>query len=235
MGRGGARARLGLGELSTLRPPLAGYARGRFAQLRRRQGRREDARALLAQAGAHVLVPLVQAELALDEGDPSAALGHAERYLRGLGGEGSIESAAALELLVAIAVRPWATCASAHESRARLATIAQAVGTGALRAAERRRGGRAAAADGDLGTARRAFEDAIDLYARSAAPFEGAQRAARARSCARRRRPCGGRRRARAARPGRRSTGLGAGPAAAGAGELVALLARRTAASSARG
>jgi LuxR family maltose regulon positive regulatory protein len=67
------------GELSTLRPPLARYARARLAQLRARQGRVRDARALLAQADPHVLAPLVAAELSLDEGDSSAALGHAER------------------------------------------------------------------------------------------------------------------------------------------------------------
>src|SRR3954447_21547328 len=61
------------GELATLRPPLAGYARARFAQLRRRQGRNREAHALVAQAGAHVLTPLVQAALALDEDDPSGA------------------------------------------------------------------------------------------------------------------------------------------------------------------
>ena len=93
------------GELSTLRPPLAGYARARLAQLRRRQGRNGEARALVAQAGAHVLARLVQAEIALDEDDLAAALAHAERYLRGcLGGEESIERAAALELLVPILI-----------------------------------------------------------------------------------------------------------------------------------
>ena len=50
--------------LTILRPPLAGYARARLAQLRRRQGRPREARALVEQAGAHVLAPLVNAELA---------------------------------------------------------------------------------------------------------------------------------------------------------------------------
>src|SRR3954467_2904405 len=70
------------GELSTLRPPLAGYARARFAELRRRQGRHRAARALLAEARTHVLVPLVRAAVALDDDDLPAALGYAERYLR---------------------------------------------------------------------------------------------------------------------------------------------------------
>jgi LuxR family maltose regulon positive regulatory protein len=162
------------GELSTLRPPLAGYARARLAQLRRRQGRQREARALVAQAGAHVMAPLVQAALALDEDDPSGALGYAERYLRALEGQQPIESAAALELLVPIRVR-LGDPAAARDAHARLAAIADAVDTGPLRASERLAAGRIALADRDLDTARRAFEDAIDLYLRSVAPFEAAQ------------------------------------------------------------
>ncbi|MGK2939604.1 MAG: LuxR C-terminal-related transcriptional regulator [Solirubrobacteraceae bacterium] len=163
------------GELSTLRPPLAGYARARLAQLRRRQGRNGEARALVAQAGAHVLARLVQAEIALDEDDLAAALAHAERYLRGcLGGEESIERAAALELLVPILIARGdpARASTAHEQ---LAAIAEAVPTDSMRAAERRAAGRRAAANGDLDAARPGFEDAIDLYSRSVAPFEAAE------------------------------------------------------------
>ena len=161
-------------ELSRLRPPLAGYARARFAQLRRRQGSQRAARALVAQAGAHVLAPLVQAEIALDDDDPSAALGYAERYLRGLGGDQPIESAAAFELLVPIRIR-LGELAAARDAHARLAAIAEAVATGPLRAAERCARGRIALVDREPGAARQALEDAIDLYHRSVAPFEAAQ------------------------------------------------------------
>jgi ATP/maltotriose-dependent transcriptional regulator MalT len=162
------------GELSTLRPPLAGYARVRLAQLRRRQGRRREALALLEQAGAHVLVPLARAELALDEDDLSGALSHAERYLRGVAGEQSIESAAALELLVPIQIG-LGDLEAARAAHARLAAIAEAVGTDSLRAADRLASGRIALAEQLLDAARSALEDAIDLYARCAAPLEGAR------------------------------------------------------------
>ena len=160
--------------LTILRPPLAGYARARLAQLRRRQGRLREARALLDRSGTHVLSPLVNAELALDEDDPPAALGHAERYLRGLGSEQPIESAAALELLVPIRVR-LGELSAAREAHAQLAAIAGSVRTDQLRAAERSAAGRIALAERDLDLARRAFEDAIDLHVRSVAPFEAAQ------------------------------------------------------------
>jgi ATP/maltotriose-dependent transcriptional regulator MalT len=160
--------------LTILRPPLAGYARARLAQLRRRQGRLREARALLDRSGTHVLSPLVNAELALDEDDPPAALGHAERYLRGLGSEQPIESAAALELLVPIRVR-LGELSAAREAHAQLAAIAGSVRTDQLRAAERSAAGRIALAERDLDLARRAFEDAIDLHVRSVTPFEAAQ------------------------------------------------------------
>lgn len=162
------------GELSTLRPPLAGYARARLAQLRRRQGRMPEARALAADAGTHLLARLVQAEIALDEGDAAAGLAYAERYLRGLEGELSIERAAALELVVPAAIalgQPGA----AEDALGRLATIAAAVPTDALRAAERTAAGRIAADGGDLARARAAFEDATDLHVRGGAPFDAAE------------------------------------------------------------
>jgi len=161
------------GELSTLRPPLAGYARARFAELRRRQGRHREARDLLAQAGTHVLVPLVRAAVALDDGDASAALGYAEKYMRSLGGDQPIESAAALELLVPIRIR-LGDLDLAREAHAQLAAIAEAVATDLVRAGERCAAGWIALADQDLETARRAFEDAIDLYERSVAPLDAA-------------------------------------------------------------
>ena len=162
------------GELSTLRPPLAGYARARFAELRRRQGRLREARELLAQAGTHVLVPLVRAAVTLDDDDPSAALGYAEKYLRSLGGDQPIESAAALELLVPIRIR-LGELDLARETHARLVAIAEAVATDPVRAGERCAAGWIAVADQDPDSARRAFEDAIDLHERSVAPFDAAQ------------------------------------------------------------
>jgi DNA-binding NarL/FixJ family response regulator len=216
------------GELSTLRPPLAGYARARLAQLRRRQGRMREARALLDTEPAHVLTPLVRAELARDDDDPSAAIGYAERYLRALGDEQPIESAAALELLVSSRVRlgELPAAQAAHEQ---LAAIAQAVGTDQLSAADRGAAGWIAAADNDLGVAARAFEDAIDLYARGAAPFEAAQtRLSLARALAAQDRPAAGLEHALAARA--TFEHLGAKRIGKQADKLVARLGGRSAA-----
>jgi ATP/maltotriose-dependent transcriptional regulator MalT len=216
------------GELSTLRPPLAGYARARLAQLRLRQGRRREARALLDEAGVHVLTPLVRAELALDENDPSEALGSAERYLRGLGSDQPIESAAALELLVPARIA-LGELSAAREADARLREIAHAVGTDQLHAAARVATGRITQADGDPEAAARAFEDAVDLHVRSAAPFEAAEtRLELARALAAQDRPAAGLEHAIAARATFEQ--LGAERATGRAEKLVARLGGRSAA-----
>ena len=160
--------------LSVVRPPLAAYARARLAQLRRRQGRLDEARALLAKAGTHVLVPLVEAELRLDADDAAGAHASASRYLRGLGGGAPIESAAAFELLVPVRIR-LRDLDAARRAHERLAAIADDVGSAALRAAERLAAGRVALAERDAEGARAALEDAVDGYERCVMPFEAEQ------------------------------------------------------------
>ncbi len=72
----------------------------RLAELRRRQGRAEEAAALLDQAADHRLAPLVRAGLELDGGDPSRAADEAERFLRRTGEDNRFERLPGLELLV---------------------------------------------------------------------------------------------------------------------------------------
>jgi ATP/maltotriose-dependent transcriptional regulator MalT len=161
-------------ELARLRPPLAGFARARLAQLRHRQGRDQEAGELLRRAADFVLVWLVRAEVALDAGDLPAALGHAERYVRGLGRERTIEAAAAYELLVRIGIG-LADLGRAREAHRAVREIASAVGNDSLHGAERRAAGEIAMAEGDGEEAARLFEDAVDLYRRGGPAFESAQ------------------------------------------------------------
>jgi ATP/maltotriose-dependent transcriptional regulator MalT len=157
-----------------LRPPLAGYARARLAELRRRQGRRREARTLLDQAEGHVSVPLGRAGLAVDEGDLAAALAHAERYLGRLGGELPVDGAAGWELLVPIRIGRD-ELGFAHEAHEQLAAISAAVGTDPLAAAERLAAGRLALAGGDADAGERALEDAVELYVTAVLPYEAAE------------------------------------------------------------
>lgn len=161
--------------LADLRPPVAGYARARLAGLRHRQGRDDEARALLDAAGTHSLVALGRATLAFDAGDLVGAGELAERYLRRLGDdEHHLDAAGALELLVPVrlAADEVAAGRAAHE---RLADLADRAGTESLRGAERHAAGQVAVVAGELAAARTAFEDAVDLFVASGEPFEAAK------------------------------------------------------------
>ena len=159
------------GELATLRPPLAGYARARFAELRRRQGRRVEADALLAAAGTHVLTSLVRAELAFDDDEPASALDLAERYLRAFDDDHPLDAAGALELLVPVHLR-LDRRGEAHLAHERLAELADGTGTVALRAAERSAAGTLALAGGDAVAAQWAHEEALAAYEAIRTPYE---------------------------------------------------------------
>ena len=144
----------------------------RLAELRRRQGRRDQAEALLAEADGHRLALIVRAELALDGGDGRAAAELAERFLRRVGEADRFERVRALELAVRAGLA-LGDEAGAREALAELERTAAAVATAPLRAAalvargrvESRRAPRAA---------RPALEDAVDLYHRCEAPYEAA-------------------------------------------------------------
>ena len=213
-------------ELSWLRPPLAGFARARLAQLRHRQGRDEDARALLDRAMDHVLVSLVRGEIALDHGDAAAALGHVERYLNGLGPQPPIEAAAGYELLVRISIA-LGDLTRAREMQDALREIAGTVMSDRLHAAERHAAGEIAMATGDAEEAARAFEDAVVGYRRSVAAFELAQaRVALARALEVSGRPAAARE--RALEGSQVFDALGAEPAARDAAKLAGRLAGQT-------
>jgi DNA-binding NarL/FixJ family response regulator len=146
----------------------------RLAELRRRQGRLDEAAELFARAEPHPQASLGRAEIALDRGDPRTAADLSERYLRRIPEHNRVERAPGLELLIRarLALGQGKEAAAAL---AQLAAIASEVGTSPLLASARHAAGIAAAADGDLESARRAFEDAVDRFQQSGAPFETAR------------------------------------------------------------
>jgi DNA-binding NarL/FixJ family response regulator len=168
-------------DLLATRPAEAAEGIVRLANLRRLQGRLGEAATLLAQAESHPyltlganLALLGRAALALDQGDPAAAVDMTERFLRGLPAENRTGRSAALELLV-LAQIARGDRAQARLALAELEAIATTVATGPLRASVSFAAGLVAAAEGEYKTACRHFEDAVDLYKRSGAPFETAQ------------------------------------------------------------
>jgi ATP/maltotriose-dependent transcriptional regulator MalT len=158
-------------DLAAARPAWAPEGIVRLADLRRRQGRFEEAERLFAEAETHPLGTVGMAELALDRGDPAAAIPLAERMLRQLPPENRTQRAAALEL-AARAKAATGDVDGARNHLEELRSVAEAVPTTPLRAAAAFCDGVVAAAAGDHDSAAVALEDAIGLFAASDAPFE---------------------------------------------------------------
>ena len=161
-------------RLAEMRPPMAAEAVVRLAELRRRQGRFEEAEEIFEQVAEHPLALLGLGELCMDRGDATGARDRAEQYLRETPRHAGPLRAAGLELLVcarsALGDLDGATCAAEE-----LDAVARAVGTEPLRAATRFAAGVVALGRGELEPARVAFEDATRLFHRSGAPFEAAR------------------------------------------------------------
>jgi LuxR family maltose regulon positive regulatory protein len=152
------------------RPAEATDALARLAELRRRQGRTEQALALIAQTEHHPIAILSHAAIALDRGDAAAAADGAARYLRLIGGA-KIERAPGLELLAETYVAAGRAAEAAAVAR-ELRAIAEVVRTDPLRGAARHAEGCAHSAAGNVDEAREAFEDAVQLLGKAGLPFE---------------------------------------------------------------
>jgi DNA-binding NarL/FixJ family response regulator len=168
-----AELRSNLGPLAEIHPNRIADGMVRLAELRRRQGQRDEAARLLEAAGGHFLAPLVRAALALDRGDAAAAAHEAERSLRRLPAEGVADRAPALEILVRARLANDER-EGARDAAAQLRVIAASAGTGASAAAASYAEGLLAASARDWEPARLAFEDAVDLYARAGGRWEAA-------------------------------------------------------------
>lgn len=160
-----------LATFVTLAPSYLPGGRVQLAELRRRQGRREEAHALLDESDAHSGSLLVRASLALDEGREGRAVDLVERYFRRLDAGEALKRAPGLEILAAAYVRRGdleavdAVCGE-------LDGLAAAAATLGLRAAAAAARGALALARGDADGARCRYEDAVDLATRAGAPFE---------------------------------------------------------------
>jgi LuxR family transcriptional regulator, maltose regulon positive regulatory protein len=160
--------------LASSRPATVAEGIARLAELRRRQGRLEEAAELFAQAEWHLLALLGNAEMALDQDDPRGAEDLLEQSLRHIPPENKIQRAAALELLVR-ARSALGEHAEAAVTLDELKEISVTVATQPLRASASYSEGVVAAANGDYETARRRFEDADNLFQRIGAPYETAR------------------------------------------------------------
>jgi ATP/maltotriose-dependent transcriptional regulator MalT len=164
-------------ELAVCRPGMTTDGLARLGELRRRQGRLDEALSLFDRSGAHPIATLGRAAIAVDRNDRQGAVELAERHLRRLPVKNRTERAAALELLIralAIAGQPGGL-ERARAALKELQNIASSANTTPLLASASFSAGLIASAAGDFESARRQLEDAVDLFDKSGAPFETAQ------------------------------------------------------------
>jgi ATP/maltotriose-dependent transcriptional regulator MalT len=161
-------------ELALCRPGMTTDGLARLGELRRRQGRLDEAASLLDRGGGHPIASLGRAAIALDRNDRQSAVELAERHLRRLPVKNRTERAAALEVLIRAHAAPG-HLGDLNRARAaldELRSIAAAANTPPLLASASLAAGLMSLAAGELEPARREFEDAVDLFEKSGAPFE---------------------------------------------------------------
>ena len=170
---------------------------------RRRQGRRQEAERLFRDSESHPLSALGRAALAVEAGDPAAAVELTDRYLRRIDPEERTSAWPGSTLIVRARVA-LGDIAGAREASAELAAAAAALGSDAVRAVSAAAEGLVAGGCGDHEAARRALEDAVDLFDRVGAPYDAA--VARRDLAGRSGPPAGRTTRARRSAPPRRSS-----------------------------
>jgi LuxR family maltose regulon positive regulatory protein len=161
-------------ELQTFRPIQVNACTVRLADLKRRQGKWEEAEKLLNEAGSHPLKQLYSAELCYDKGEYENALNLAERYLRGFSVKEKAERTTGVELLLRINIK-LGNFERAEELLNDLKDIAQSINTLPLKAA-------VLSAEGELNSARKNYElakqnleDAVDIFDKLNLPFEASR------------------------------------------------------------
>jgi ATP/maltotriose-dependent transcriptional regulator MalT len=138
-----------------------------LAELRRRQGRLDEAAELASVHGWHPAAQLIMAEVAWDRGHLADAREGLERHTRRTEA-GSMDDASALYLAVRIAAAEG-DAAVANEAAAALRALADRAGTLPLNATARAAEGLASA------TPRASLEDAAALWVRAGMPYEAAR------------------------------------------------------------
>ena len=145
-----------------------------LAELRRRQGRPEEAALLLEQVGSGQSAEICRARLALDRAEARRAVELLERVLRNMPVQRKLDRFPVLELLV----RAWIARGELDEAASALEAlreVARLVGTAPMRACADLADGMLTAARGEHGRAQTLLEDAVDRFKASSAPFETAQ------------------------------------------------------------
>jgi LuxR family transcriptional regulator, maltose regulon positive regulatory protein len=161
-------------ELADCYPQLYPEALVRLGELRRRQGRLDEAERLFHEAEFHPNAQIGSARITLERGDPAAALDRIERLLRHLPEPDVGTHATTLEVR-AESLALLGEMNRADEALDELDRAAAVLGTEPLRAAAAATRAIVARIGGDHDTARRCFEDALVLHTSAGTPFEAAE------------------------------------------------------------
>jgi len=140
-------------ELAACRPAMTGEGLVRLGELRRRQGKLDEAMALFEQVGGHPLAVIGRASVMFDRGDHTGSADLADRHLRRLPVTNRTERIAALELKVRACVEQG-QIDDATAAAAELNAIAEESRTAPMRARARFAAGLVAARTGDAKAAR---------------------------------------------------------------------------------
>lgn len=161
-------------ELEARRPLLAPEALMHLGELRRRQGRVEEAQTLFRETEPRTLAILGLAAIDLERGDADEAAFRLERLRRRSLAEKWVERVHALQLLIQSRLA-LGQKREANELLAELEGLARRVGTAAVLAIYSHALGQVHRAVGDFEEARHAFEDALDGFERCGTPWEAAR------------------------------------------------------------
>ena len=162
-----------LADFAATRRTFLGGAVARLGELRRRQGRLDEAEALFRQVDQSVVAQVGRGAVALDRGRPRLALELAEGLLQRLPPAERPARAAALDLIVRAAAE-LDDVGRVGEAAAELRALAEAIETSAFRAMAAQAAGAAAAGGGDAARACAAYDEAAELFGRAGAPYQRA-------------------------------------------------------------
>jgi ATP/maltotriose-dependent transcriptional regulator MalT len=162
------------GKRLAARPTQAAEAVARLGELRRMQGRLDEAADLLHRVGFHPRAQLAQAALSLARGEPEEAIGWVQRFLRQVPASDRTQRAVALELL-ARARSATGDVDGARSALGELEAVARMVDSDLLWAAVAFATGVVESKTGNLDGASGLLEDAVDRYERCGLPFEAAE------------------------------------------------------------
>ncbi len=161
-------------HVERVQPRVVPIALIRLADLRRRQGRWEEADRLFSDSGSHYLAVLGCATLALERGESAKAAELAEEYLGRVPVEDRTERVSGLDVLTRARVADG-QLDLAKITLEELRVIADTVGTEPLQATVAYAEACLLSASGDHRGACGRFEESAALFERNRTPFEGAR------------------------------------------------------------